>query len=123
MKRVTDLENGRLSKTPREIHTVFSGSLMNQGYTISLIELRKYVDLRQQGNDGQYTQSTDSQNFLITAFILTDKGSIEMKYLEGSNVPPSLESVASFLLNYAGISSLVNRGLIELMSSTDRETN
>lgn len=123
MKRVTDLENGRLSKTPREIHTVFSGSLMNQGYTISLIELRKYVDLRQQGNDGQYTQSTDSQNFLITAFIVTDKGSIEMKYLEGSNVPPSLESVASFLLNYAGISSLVNRGLIELMSSTDRETN
>lgn len=123
MKRVTDLDNGRLSKTPREIHTVFSGSLMNQGYTISLIELRKYVDLRQQGNDGQYTQSTDSQNFLITAFIVTDKGSIEMKYLEGSNVPPSLESVASFLLNYAGISSLVNRGLIELMSSTDRETN
>ena len=123
MKRVTDLENERLSKTPCEIHTVFSGSLMNQGYTISLIELRKYVDLRQQGNDDQYTESTDSQNFLITAFIVTDKGSIEMKYLEGSNVPQSLESVASFLLNYAGISSLVNRGLIELMSSTDRETN
>ena len=123
MKRVTDLENERLSKTPCEIYTVFAGSMMNQGYTISLIQLRKYVDLRRQGNDDQYTQSIDSQNFLITAFIVTDKGSIEMKYLEGSNVPPSLESVASFLLNYAGISSLVNRGLIELMSSTDRETN
>jgi hypothetical protein len=123
MKRVTDLENERLSKTPCEIYTVFAGSLMNQGYTISQIQLRKYVDLRRQGNDDQYTQSVDSQNFLITAFIVTDKGSIEMKYLEGPNVPPSLESVASFLLNYAGISSLVNRGLIELMSSTDREAN
>jgi len=51
---------------------------------------------------------------LITSFIETDKGSVEMIYDEGYRGNDALETSSKFLTENLGISSLILRSLIFL---------
>jgi hypothetical protein len=51
---------------------------------------------------------------LLTVFIKTDKGEVEMKYDEGFRGINVIESAAMMITQYAGLSALINRALIEL---------
>ena len=79
--------------------------MQNQGFVISRIELRRYVE-RVDEQLGDYS--------LLTVLVETDKGSVEMKYDEGFRGPDALESASTMLTRYVGLASLINRALIEL---------
>jgi hypothetical protein len=81
------------------------GSQKNQGFVIQKIEMRQYVERRDEKR-GDYS--------LLTTVVETDRGSVEMKYDEGFRGPDALESAVTMLTQYVGLASLINRALIEL---------
>ncbi|MCI0557708.1 MAG: hypothetical protein MN733_04380 [Nitrososphaera sp.] len=101
----SDIESGRTAGTPEKSVSLMKGKMKNQGYTINGIELRQYVE-RKDERLGEYS--------LLTVVVETDRGSVEMKYDEGFRGPDALESAASMLTQYVGLASLINRALIEL---------
>ena len=58
------------------------------------------------------------QYSLITSLVDTDKGSIEMVYLEGYHGENPLESSKDFLVSTLGISGLILRSIIALESAS-----
>jgi hypothetical protein len=101
----TDVARERIERPPHNTAVLFQGNMQNQGYTITRIDLRQYLE-RKDSQLGDYS--------LITAFVETDKGSVEMKYDEGFRGSDALESAATLLRQYVGLASLINRALIEL---------
>jgi hypothetical protein len=101
----TDVEPGRIGRPPIKSKTLMAGSMQNQGFTITKIELRQYAE-RHDDKLGDYS--------LLTALVETDRGVVEMKYDEGFRGPDALESAATMLTQYVGLASLINRALIEL---------
>ena len=101
----TDVSAGRIDRQPDNSTVLFQGKMQNQGYDITRIELRQYVE-RKDIELGDYS--------LLTALVETDKGSVEMKYDEGFRGGDALESTATMLKQYVGLASLINRALIEL---------
>lgn len=81
------------------------GSQKNQGFVIQKIEMRQYIERRDE-KLGDYS--------LLTTLVETDRGSVEMKYDEGFRGPDALESAVTMLTQYMGLASLINRALIEL---------
>ena len=59
---------------------------------------------------------------LITTFLETDKGSIEMKYEEGYRQKNSLQSVKDFLVQNLGISGLILRSTIALREEIKKKS-
>ena len=53
---------------------------------------------------------------LITSFVQTDKGSIEMLYDEGYRGNDSLKRAVDFLISNLGLSALILRSIISLKS-------
>ena len=104
---VIDLDNHeRIQRTPNKIQIIFSsGKFVHQGIAIKKIELRLYVE-KADDNLGEYS--------LITSFVDTDIGSIEMIYDEGFRGKKALERAANFLISNLGISGLVLRSIIAL---------
>ena len=102
---ITDIEPGRVARPPDKSKVLMAGSMQNQGYLISRIELRQYIE-RHDDRLGDYS--------LLTALVETDKGTVEMKYDEGFRGQDALESAAVMLTQYVGLASLINRALIEL---------
>jgi hypothetical protein len=100
----TDIEPGRITGPPIDSRVLFKGNMQNQGFTILRIDLRQYVERRDE-KLGDYS--------LITVLVETDRGSIEMKYDEGYRGNNALESAAEMLRHYVGLASLINRALIE----------
>jgi|SRR6185503_5858238 len=103
--RKTDVDEERIKAPPSGSTILFSGRSQEQGYTITRIELRRYVE-RKHDRLGDYS--------LLTVLVETDKGSVEMKYDEGFRGQEALESAASMLRQNVGLAALVNRALIEL---------
>jgi len=103
--RKSDIEPERTSRPPDRFKVIMDAETQNQGFVISRIELRQYVE-RVDEQLGDYS--------LLTVLVETDKGSVEMKYDEGFRGPDSLESAATMLTKYVGLASLINRALIEL---------
>jgi hypothetical protein len=101
----TDVAPDRIERGPDSSTVLFHGSMQNQGYVVTRIELRQYLE-RSDGKLGDYS--------LITALVETDRGSVEMKYDEGFRGSDALESAATLLKQYVGLASLINRALIEL---------
>jgi len=101
-----DIDQGRVSRPPDKIKLLLAGgSQKNQGFVIKKIEMRQYVE-RKDEQLGEYS--------LLTVVVETDRGTVEMKYDEGFRGPSALESAVTMLTQYVGLASLINRALIEL---------
>lgn len=102
----TDISPGRIKAPAVKKKTLLAG-MENQGFMISKMELRQYIE-RTDKQLGDYS--------LLTVYLETDKGNVEMKYDEGFRGQDAFESAVVLLTHYAGLASLINRALIELQS-------
>ncbi len=96
----------RVNRTPDDVQVLLSsGNFVQDGFTISKVELRLYNE-RTDEKLGSYS--------LITSFVETDKGSVEMIYDEGFRGEESLLRASEFLTSTLDISGLVLRSIISL---------
>ncbi|MCV0392332.1 MAG: hypothetical protein K5790_03440 [Nitrosopumilus sp.] len=106
MKIIDLYDPARVNRIPDEIHVLFSsGNFLQDGFTISKVELRLYNE-REDEKLGTFC--------LITSFVETDKGSIEMIYDEGFRGNDPLLRASEFLKSNLGISGLILRSVISL---------
>jgi len=100
----------RVNRTPDDVEVLLSsGNFVQDGFTISKVELRLYNE-RTDEKLGDYS--------LITSFVETDKGSLEMIYDEGFRGEKPLSRAAEFLTSNLGISGLILRSIISLREKT-----
>lgn len=100
----------RINRYPDSVNILLSGGAFIQDeFTISKVELRLYTEQTDQ-KLGVYS--------LITSFVETDKGSVEMIYDEGFRGIDSLSRASSFLIGNLGISALILRSVISLREKT-----
>lgn len=104
---IVDLHNPqRVNKTPDGIKVLFSsGNFVQDEFRIFRVELRLYNE-KTDNKLGAYS--------LITSFVETDKGTIEMIYDEGFRGVDPLLRAADFLTANLGISGLILRSIITL---------
>lgn len=96
----------RVDKTPDAIEVLFSsGSFIQDEFKISKVELRLY---------SEQTDEKLGVFSLITSFVETDGGSVEMIYDEGFRGNDSLLRASEFLTSNLGISGLILRSIISL---------
>ena len=96
----------RVNREPDRTKTLLeSGTFEEAGFVISRIELRLY-ETKTDKNLGSYS--------VITSFVKTDRGSIEMVYDEGFRGRDPLDRTAKFLTSNLGLSALVLRSVISL---------
>ena len=96
----------RINRKPDSVEVLFSsGNFVDQGFSISKVELRLYLEQTDK-KLGRYS--------LITSFVETDKGSVEMIYDEGFRGENSLNRAVQFLTSNLGISGLILRSIITL---------
>jgi len=108
---IVDLHDPRrVNKTPDDLVVLFSsGSFVQDEFTISKVELRLYHE-RIDEKLGTYS--------LITSFVETDGGSVEMIYDEGFRGEDPLLRAVEFLTSNLGISGLILRSIISLREKT-----
>jgi len=96
----------RVDGTPDTVEILFSsGNFTQDEFKISKVELRLYVE-RIDDELGDFS--------LITSFVETDRGSVEMIYDEGFRGEHSLKRASEFLISNLGISGLILRSIIAL---------
>ncbi len=96
----------RVDRDPDAIEVLLSsGNFMQDDFTISKIELRLYIEK---------THETLGEYSLITSFVETDRGTVEMIYDEGFRGEKPLSRATQFLTSNLGISALVLRSIISL---------
>ena len=96
----------RVDGTPDTVEILFSsGNFTQDEFKISKVELRLYVE-RIDDELGAFS--------LITSFVETDVGSVEMIYDEGFRGEHSLKRASEFLISNLGISGLILRSIIVL---------
>lgn len=96
----------RLDEAPdKTIILMSSGSFTERGYRVKNIHLNQYLQ-KKDPNLGPYS--------LITVYVETDKGSIEMTYDEGYRGEHALDEAAAFLTSHLGLSALILRSIIQL---------
>jgi hypothetical protein len=103
---IIDLHDpSRVNHQPDKVEVLFnSGDFEEQGILVKHVELRLYIEK----NDD-----------LITSFVQTDKGSVEMIYDEGFRGNDSLNRAVQFLVSNLGLSALILRSIITLKGHTD----
>jgi hypothetical protein len=104
---IIDMHNpDRIKKLPDSVNILLSsGNFIQDEFTIFKVELRLYNE-RTDDSLGVYS--------LITSFVETDKGTVEMIYDEGFRGVDSLSRASSFLIGNLGISALILRSVISL---------
>jgi len=109
MMKIIDLANPqRVNKKPDRSEVLFSsGNYEEQGFLINRVELRLYLE-QVDANLGPYS--------LITSFVQTNKGSVEMIYDEGYRGEDFLNRTITFLVSNLGLSGLILRSIISLQS-------
>ena len=96
----------RVKKTPSDVQVLLSdGKFIQDEFEISQVELRLYIE---QTDESLGTFS------LITSFVQTNHGSVEMIYDEGFRGENSLKRASEFLTSNLGISGLILRSIITL---------
>ena len=112
--RIIDLHDpSRVEKKPDRIVVLLStGNFLQDEFTINKVELRLYNE-RVDENLGTYS--------LITSFVETDKGSIEMIYDEGFRGKDSLLRASEFLTSNLGISGLILRSVIAIRENSNKQ--
>lgn len=105
--KIIDIPNQeRVNRIPDQSVTLFSEqNYSDHGFRIQKVELRLYVEKTDE-HLGPYS--------LITSFVDTDKGTIEMIYDEGYRGINPLESIKELLVKNLGISGLILRSIITL---------
>lgn len=112
LKVVDVVEPERVDRAPdKTIVLMSNGSFIEKGYVVKNIHLNLYIQ-RRDPTMGIYS--------LITAYVETDKGSIEMTYDEGYRGQNSLEEAAAFLTSHLGISGLILRSIMQLEDSVKK---
>ena len=103
--KIIDLHNPqRIDKIPDGVEILISsGNFVQEEFVISKVELRLYNE-HIDGELGVFS--------LITSFVETDKGSVEMIYDEGFRGENPLKRSTDFLISNLGISGLILRSII-----------
>ena len=106
-KRITmDLEiNNLLQKLPKKSKIILSNMMYDNEYFIKKLELSLY-DTNNHKILGDYS--------ILVIIIETNKGTVIMKYDEGYRGTDAFDNAIEMLIQYNGVSSLINRALIEL---------
>lgn len=103
---VVDMHDAsRVSKTPDDVRVLLSGKFVQDEFTITRVELRLY---------NEKTDKRLGVYCLITSFVQTCSGSVEMIYDEGFRGKNPLSRAAEFLTGNLGISGLILRSVISL---------
>ena len=112
---VIDLHDpSRVKKNPHDSLTLFSsGTFVQNSFIVSKVVLRLYIE-KYDDKLGPYS--------LITSFVETDKGSIEMIYDEGFRGKDSLSRAANFLSSNLGLSGLILRSVISLQEKIENNS-
>ena len=107
--RIIDLHDPqRVNRKPDQIEVLFSsGDFEEQGFLVNHVELRLYLEK---------TDEKLGVFSLITSFVKTDKGTVEMIYDEGFRGDDSLSRAVKFLTSNLGLSALILRSIISLKS-------
>ena len=96
----------RVNRIPDDVEVLLSsGNFTQDDFVISKIELRLYIEKTHE-KLGEYS--------LITSFVETDRGTVEMIYDEGFRGEKPLSRATQFLTSNLGISALVLRSIISL---------
>ncbi|MDH3276863.1 MAG: hypothetical protein OEL77_00420 [Nitrosopumilus sp.] len=108
--KIIDLHDPkRVNRTPNQTEILLSsGDFEEQGFLIKRVELRLYIEKIDE-KLGIFS--------LITSYVETNKGSVEMIYDEGYRGEDSLNRAVKFLVSNLGLSSLILRSLISLKAS------
>jgi hypothetical protein len=111
---IVDLHNPqRINRIPDGVEVLFSsGNFVDQGFLVHKVELRLYLEKIDE-KLGPYS--------LITSFVETDKGSVEMIYDEGFRGEDSLNRTVQFLTANLGISGLILRSIITLRDQIEKQ--
>ena len=104
---IVDLHDpARVKRTPDNVEVLMSsGKFVQDDFMIFKIELRLYIE-KTHKDLGDYS--------LITSFVETDRGTVEMIYDEGFRGENPLSRASRFLTSNLGISALVLRSVISL---------
>jgi len=107
--KIIDVSNPlRVNRLPDHSVTLLSkGNYSEHGFKIKNVELRLYLEK---------TDEKLGPFSLITSFVETDKGTIEMIYEEGYIGLNPLEKIKEFLILNLGISGIILRSIISLES-------
>jgi len=101
----------RVDKTPDAVEVLFfSGNFIQDEFTISKVELRLYIE-RTDDKLGVFS--------LITSFVETNHGSVEMIYDEGFRGEEPLLRASKFITSNLGISALILRSIIALREKSN----
>ena len=112
MKVVDVISPERVNRAPdKTIVLLSAGNFVEQGFTVKRVQLNLYIQKKDQ-KMGPYS--------LITSYIETDRGEIEMTYDEGYKGEKVLEETTGFLTSHLGISSLILRSIIQLKSALEK---
>lgn len=102
----TDVERSRISNEPLgKVVLLDGGSLSVDNVSIKRVELRLYRE-RFDKSKGFYS--------LITVYLKSSKGEIELKFDEGFKGTDPLQEISMILMRYVGLESIINRTLIAL---------
>ena len=109
--KIIDLHDPqRIDKSPDGVEILMTrGNFVQDEFVISKVELRLYTE-RIDDKLGSFS--------LITSFVETDKGSVEMIYDEGFRGENHLKKTSEFLISNLGISGLILRSIICLREKT-----
>ncbi|MCV0430179.1 hypothetical protein [Nitrosopumilus sp.] len=104
---IIDLHDpARVNKSPDDVEVLMSsGNFIQDEFVITHVELRLYLE-RHDEKLGDFS--------LITSFVKTNHGSIEMIYDEGFRGLYPLKRASEFLISNLGISGLILRSIIVL---------
>ena len=106
MKIVDVAEPSKINREPDEIISLIqNGKSIEDEIQIQIVEMRSYKQ-NVDKNLGTFT--------IITAYVETDKGSIEVLYDEGYRGENALEDSVKFLTENLGLSSLLLRCTLSL---------
>ena len=111
MHKIDLHDPSRVDKTPDDVQILFSsGNFTQDDFIISKVELRLYLEKTDE-KLGKYS--------LVTSFVDTNKGSVEMIYDEGFRGEFYLLRVSEFLKSNLGISGLILRSIISLRQTIE----
>ena len=113
MKKIIEVvDPERIDKAPdKTIVLMSAGKFLEHGHIVKNVSLNLYIQKKDDAL-GPYS--------LITAFVETDKGIIEMTYDEGWRGANAIEEAAAFLTSHLGISALILRSVIQLDQSKNK---
>ena len=106
MKIIDIAEPSKIDREPDQSKTIIqNGNSIQDGFQIKTLEMRLY-NQRIDQSLGTFT--------IITVYVQTDKGSIEILYDEGYRGETALDDSVKLLTENLGLSSLIMRCIISL---------